>query len=88
LVHQIIYGELSVNGPYINEEKRIYIYNNEVLKCLKKYKTTTDIDDFDMTEIPNIDITEEMKNSPSKINKLISTYSKLKKEFENLISHD
>lgn len=83
-VHRFVHGEESLHGPYTTEEKRIYLWDNKIIRCLKKnIKITGNEEVADPDAIPNVDITAEAVKDDSFLAEVLQEYRDAKKAFDN-----
>lgn len=61
-VHEVDNEEASVMGPFTTKEARSYIHEKKLIRVLQKEHTTSDNSAFDMSTIPNQDITDQIEN--------------------------
>lgn len=66
-VHSLNLNEATFNGPYTKTEYRAYIQFGGLIKMLKKEHVFTEADNMDMSNIQNVDMTNEFGNSSAVI---------------------
>lgn len=54
------YSEASIMGPFTQEESRYYVSDRITIRILEKSATSKQMDDLDMSTVPNEDVTEQM----------------------------
>jgi len=81
-VYELEYSEASIRGPFTDKQTRIYIKDEKVIRVLKKEKTSEKINDVDMTDVQNIDITKELENTSDLANNYIAKCSKRIKQLK------
>lgn len=85
-VYQQDYSEASLHGPFTEEQKRIYIHDNEVVRVLHKTKTSKSTDPIQMDKVPNKDITASVKDKKALLAKYRNSAKKMIATLENDIA--